>query len=49
MSAGADYDTIGQGYARQHRPDPRIAACLTAADALDLGYRLVVAHLRTAG
>src|SRR5262245_28285674 len=31
MSNGAIYDTIGRGYARQRRPDPRIAAHLTAA------------------
>jgi len=31
MSAGAVYDTIGRGYARQRRPDPRIAARLIAA------------------
>lgn len=31
MSDGAVYDTIGRGYARQRRPDPRIAAHLTAA------------------
>ena len=31
MSAGTRYDTIGRGYARQRRPDPRIAAHLTAA------------------
>ena len=29
--AGAVYDTIGRGYARQRRPDPRIAAHLTSA------------------
>lgn len=28
---GAAYDTIGRGYARQRRPDPRIAARVTAA------------------
>ncbi len=28
---GAVYDTIGQGYARQRRPDPRIAAHVLAA------------------
>jgi SAM-dependent methyltransferase len=31
MPASAIYDTIGQGYARQRRPDPRIAAQLVAA------------------
>jgi SAM-dependent methyltransferase len=31
MEAGARYDTIGRGYARGRRPDPRIAARLTAA------------------
>ena len=31
MSARAVYDTIGRGYTRQRRPDPRIAARLTAA------------------
>jgi SAM-dependent methyltransferase len=31
MSTKAIYDTIGQGYARQRRADPRIAARLTAA------------------
>ncbi len=31
MSASAVYDTIGRGYARRRRPDPRIAAQLTAA------------------
>ena len=31
MSAGAVYDSIGRGYARQRRPDPRIAAQLTVA------------------
>jgi len=31
MPAAAIYDTIGHGYARQRRPDPRIAAQLTAA------------------
>lgn len=31
MPAGAVYDTIGQGYTRQRRPDPRIAARLTEA------------------
>lgn len=31
MSAGVVYDTIGRGYARQRRPDPRIAARLTGA------------------
>ena len=31
MAAGAIYDTIGRGYARQRRPDPRIAARLHEA------------------
>lgn len=31
MNANAIYDTIGQGYARQRQPDPRIAATLNAA------------------
>ena len=31
MSGGSVYDTIGRGYARQRRPDPRIAAHVTAA------------------
>ena len=31
MSASAVYDTIGRGYVRQRRPDPRIAARVTAA------------------
>lgn len=31
MTAGALYDTIGRRYARGRRPDPRIAAQLTAA------------------
>ncbi len=31
MSAPPIYDTIGQGYAQQRRPDPRIAAALNAA------------------
>jgi SAM-dependent methyltransferase len=31
MPAGTLYDTIGRGYARGRRPDPRIAAQLTAA------------------
>lgn len=31
MSVSALYDVIGHGYARQRRPDPRIAALLTAA------------------
>jgi SAM-dependent methyltransferase len=31
MPADAIYDTIGRNYARQRRPDPRIAAPLTAA------------------
>lgn len=31
MSGSAVYDTIGRGYARQRRPDPRIASCLTSA------------------
>lgn len=31
MSAADIYDTIGHGYARQRRPDPQIAAQLTAA------------------
>ena len=31
MSAGAIYDSIGRGYARQRRPDPRIAARLHEA------------------
>jgi len=31
MSDGAVYDTIGRGYAKQRRTDPRIAARLTAA------------------
>lgn len=31
MSSGPLYDTIGQGYARQRRPDPRIAAHVTSA------------------
>lgn len=31
MPAADIYDTIGHGYARQRRPDPRIAAQLTAA------------------
>lgn len=31
MSARAVYDAIGQGYVRQRRPDPRIAARVTAA------------------
>lgn len=31
MPAAAIYDTIGHGYARQRRPDPRIAAQLAAA------------------
>lgn len=31
LHAGALYDTIGRGYARGRRPDPRIAARLTAA------------------
>jgi SAM-dependent methyltransferase len=31
MRAAAIYDAIGHGYARQRRPDPRIAAQLTAA------------------
>ncbi|MCE7937677.1 MAG: class I SAM-dependent methyltransferase [Chloroflexi bacterium CFX6] len=31
MSAGALYDSIGHGYARGRRPDPRIAAQLAAA------------------
>ena len=31
MSNEAIYDSIGRGYARQRRPDPRIAASLTAA------------------
>src|SRR5687768_17357233 len=31
MQAGTRYDTIGRGYARGRRPDPRIAARLTAA------------------
>ncbi|MFO0842899.1 MAG: class I SAM-dependent methyltransferase [Gemmataceae bacterium] len=31
MPPRAEYDTIGRGYARQRRPDPRIAARVTAA------------------
>ena len=31
MPAAAVYDTIGRGYARQRRPDPRIAGQLTAS------------------
>jgi len=31
MGEGARYDTIGHSYARERRPDPRIAARLTAA------------------
>src|SRR5690349_4107121 len=31
MPAAALYDAIGHGYARQRRPDPRIAAQLTVA------------------
>ena len=31
MTAAPIYDTIGQGYARQRHPDPRIAVQLTAA------------------
>src|SRR5262245_64932918 len=31
MATGRVYDTIGRGYARQRRPDPRIAARLIAA------------------
>jgi hypothetical protein len=31
LPAAATYDAIGHGYARQRRPDPRIAAQLTAA------------------
>ena len=31
MPAAAIYDAIGHGYARQRRPDPRIASQLTAA------------------
>lgn len=31
MPAADIYDTIGHGYARQRRPDPQIAAQLTAA------------------
>ncbi len=31
MSASAVYDAIGQGYAQQRRPDPRLAAQLAAA------------------
>lgn len=31
MPVAVIYDTIGHGYARQRRPDPRIAAQLTAA------------------
>jgi SAM-dependent methyltransferase len=31
VSSGALYDTIGRGYARQRRPDPRIAERLAAA------------------
>ncbi len=31
MSASAVYDSIGRGYARRRRPDPRIAARVTAA------------------
>jgi len=39
VPVAAVYDTIGRGYARQRRPDPRIAAHLTAALG---GARLVV-------
>ena len=31
MSTGTVYDTIGRGYARQRRSDPRIGACLSKA------------------